>query len=57
MTQLLAEDTTPFLHVLPDNTRAIALYRAIGFVSRVELPLLKVTWPDDALAASRSTGH
>lgn len=30
---------TPFLHVYPDNTRAIAVYRRIGFSDRTLLPL------------------
>lgn len=31
---VLAEGKTPFLHVLPDNHGAIAVYRKLGFVER-----------------------
>lgn len=30
---------TPFLHVYPDNTRAIGVYRRLGFADRTQLPL------------------
>jgi GNAT superfamily N-acetyltransferase len=31
---------SPFLHVSPANTRAIEVYRSLGFTTRAELPLL-----------------
>lgn len=34
-----ARGLTPFLHVFPDNERAIAVYRMLGFVERGMLPL------------------
>ncbi len=33
-----ARGFTPFLHVYADNTRAIGVYRALGFTDRVTLP-------------------
>jgi ribosomal protein S18 acetylase RimI-like enzyme len=30
---------TPFLHVYSHNTRAISLYRFLGFSQRIEIPL------------------
>ncbi len=30
---------TPFLHVYPDNARAIGVYRRLGFTDRTQLPL------------------
>ena len=33
----------PFLHVSPGNTRAIHLYRSLGFVLRAELPILTIS--------------
>ena len=32
---IVARDETPFLHVLPGNTSAVALYRRLGFLPRV----------------------
>ena len=32
----------PFLHVSPENERAVRLYRAMDFETRAELPLLRV---------------
>jgi ribosomal protein S18 acetylase RimI-like enzyme len=39
---LVHRGISPFLHVAPDNTRAIAIYRAMGFAPRAELPLLTI---------------
>jgi ribosomal protein S18 acetylase RimI-like enzyme len=33
---------TPFLHVSPENMRARALYRMLGFVERATLPFIRV---------------
>jgi ribosomal protein S18 acetylase RimI-like enzyme len=38
--RMLRAGRTPFLHVESSNTRAIETYHALGFVRRVELPLL-----------------
>ena len=37
---MMRRGETPFLHVESSNRRAIDLYRALGFVRRVEYPLL-----------------
>lgn len=39
---MLDRGLAPFLHVSPANTRAIEVYRALGFTCRAELPLLTV---------------
>ena len=39
---LLEQGVVPFLHVSPENRRARDLYRALGFVERCELPLIKI---------------
>ena len=39
---LIAQGIAPFLHVSPENHRARAVYRSLGFVERCELPLLKL---------------
>jgi len=38
--RMLRAGETPFLHVESRNLQAIELYRALGFVTRVEFPLL-----------------
>jgi predicted GNAT family acetyltransferase len=38
--RMLRAGETPFLHTESKNLRAIELYRALGFVTRVEFPLL-----------------
>ena len=38
--RMLRAGETPFLHVRTINTRAIDLYRTLGFVRRAEFPLL-----------------
>jgi ribosomal protein S18 acetylase RimI-like enzyme len=38
--RILAAGQIPFLHVESTNARAIAIYRALGFVARAEFPLL-----------------
>ena len=38
--RMLRAGQTPFLHVESPNTRAIGVYRALGFVERAEFPLL-----------------
>jgi ribosomal protein S18 acetylase RimI-like enzyme len=38
--RMLRSGETPFLHVESPNARAIAVYRALGFVTRAEFPLL-----------------
>ena len=40
---LIAQDIVPFLHVSPENRRARTLYRALGFVERGELPLIRIS--------------
>ena len=35
--QIIATGKTPFLHVLPDNHGAIAVYRKLGFTTRREI--------------------
>ena len=37
-----ARGQRPFLHVSPENERAVRLYRAMDFETRAELPLLRV---------------
>jgi ribosomal protein S18 acetylase RimI-like enzyme len=37
---MLKAGQTPFLHVMSANTRAIELYRKLGFERRTEFPLL-----------------
>jgi len=37
-----ARGITAFLHVSPENQRAIGLYRSLGFIERAELPLLRI---------------
>jgi len=37
--ELLAEGTTPFLHVAPDNARALSLYERNGFARRRDIAL------------------
>jgi GNAT superfamily N-acetyltransferase len=39
---LMSQDVAPFLHVSPENHRARAVYRSLGFVERCELPLIRV---------------
>ena len=39
---ILARGERAFLHVSPENTRAVRLYEALGFATRVELPLLRM---------------
>ena len=34
-----AQEGIPFLHVRADNTRAIALYKALGFLTRHEMTI------------------
>lgn len=36
---------TPFLHVSPENTRARALYRSLGFAEHAFVPLMRATGP------------
>ncbi len=36
----------PFLHVYEDNTRAIAVYRRLGFADRASIPLWSLHKPD-----------
>jgi GNAT superfamily N-acetyltransferase len=43
----------PFLHVSPGNTRAIHLYRSLGFVLRAELPILTIS---PAITSGSRTG-
>ena len=38
--RMLRRGQTPFLHVRSTNTRAIEIYRSLGFVRRTEYPLL-----------------
>jgi ribosomal protein S18 acetylase RimI-like enzyme len=38
--RMLRRGETPFLHVESPNARAISVYRALGFVTRAEFPLL-----------------
>ncbi|HET9484492.1 MAG TPA: GNAT family N-acetyltransferase [Xanthomonadales bacterium] len=38
---ILARGERAFLHVSPENTRAVKLYEALGFATRRELPLLR----------------
>ena len=38
--RMLRSGEMPFLHVERTNARAIAVYRALGFVTRAEFPLL-----------------
>jgi len=45
---------TPFLHVRPDNARAIALYRRLGFAERKFLHLLVLRRPETSGRASPS---
>lgn len=40
--RMLGAGQTPFLHVDQRNERAIALYQALGFVRRTELPLVQL---------------
>jgi GNAT superfamily N-acetyltransferase len=37
---MLERSIAPFLHVSPANTRAIEVYRALGFTTRAELPFV-----------------
>jgi ribosomal protein S18 acetylase RimI-like enzyme len=39
---ICARGVRPFLHVSSPNTRAIALYRRLGFVERIEMPMWHV---------------
>jgi GNAT superfamily N-acetyltransferase len=41
-TSLIEQDFAPFLHVAPENHRARAVYRSLGFIERCELPLIRV---------------
>lgn len=50
---VLAEGKTPFLHVLPDNHGAIAVYRKLGFVEHANLNVTVLTRPDPELAGDR----
>lgn len=42
-----ARGMTPFLHVYPDNERAIGVYHRLGFVERTTLPLWSLRHADD----------
>jgi GNAT superfamily N-acetyltransferase len=42
ITAMLERSISPFLHVLITNARAIEVYRALGFTTRAELPVLTV---------------
>jgi predicted GNAT family acetyltransferase len=42
----LNEGNTPFLHVLPNNERARAVYESLGFVERRRIPLIVVQHAD-----------
>jgi predicted GNAT family acetyltransferase len=39
---ILARGERAFLHVSPENVRAVRLYEALGFATRVELPLMRL---------------
>lgn len=41
--QIRARGETPFLHVYPDNTGAIALYEALGYAKRRELVMTSLS--------------
>ncbi len=43
---VLAEGKTPFLHVLPDNHGAIAVYRKLGFIDHARLNVTVLVRPD-----------
>jgi ribosomal protein S18 acetylase RimI-like enzyme len=45
---ILGRGETPFLHVSPDNERALKLYRHLGFVERRRMPFWAVERVDDA---------
>ncbi len=53
--QIHARLERPFLHVRPDNTRAIALYRHLGFSDRKLLHLLVLRRPHAPATASTNT--
>jgi ribosomal protein S18 acetylase RimI-like enzyme len=39
MYKIQSEGDIPFLHVVPENTGAIALYESLGFKQRIQMPL------------------
>jgi predicted GNAT family acetyltransferase len=39
MQRIRGQEETPFLHVREDNTRAIELYKRLGFVTRAQVQL------------------
>lgn len=44
----LKEGNTPFLHVIPDNERAKAIYESLGFMERRRIPLIGLQRADMA---------
>lgn len=52
-----ARGLKPFLHVYPDNERAIAVYRRLGFTDRTTLPLWSLHHADDRAAIRLETAR
>ena len=40
---ILERGVTPFLHVHPENTRALSVYERLGYTARADVPLWSVT--------------
>lgn len=54
---VLAEGKTPFLHVLPDNHGAIAVYRKLGFVEHARLNVTVLVRPNPQDSGGRNGLH